>query len=121
MLINGFPRSAISCPRHEVERMLLEHVTPTAPLSGTQGAAQPTHSQPMSSAWRGARKAQVESGRAERSEDAGTPCCSKNGDWQCQGHEDTSSDSTAMDHLVCLDYKIQDNNKFKRELREDFY
>lgn len=21
----------------------------------------------------------------------------------------------AMDHLVCLDYKIQDNNKFKRE------
>lgn len=30
MMINGFPRSAISCPRHEVERMLLEHVPPSA-------------------------------------------------------------------------------------------
>lgn len=52
MLINGFPRSAISCPRQEVERMLLHQLHQRPSL----GAARPTHSQPMSSAWRGARE-----------------------------------------------------------------
>lgn len=95
------------------------HQQPSLRHSGSSSAyAFPTHELSLEGSQ---EKPRWRAEGRERSEDAGTPCCSRNGDWQCQGHEDTSSNSIAMDHLVCLDCKIQDNNKFKRELREDFY